>query len=57
MIKTFKDVLNYIHKHKLTVSAHAAYEGARVLTINNTKVTLPISDEELGKIINKKEGK
>lgn len=51
MIKTFKDVLNYVRKHKLNITIAAAYEGARIVHIKDRKVTLPISEEALGKII------
>jgi hypothetical protein len=51
MIKTFKDVLNYVRKHKLNITIAASYEGARIVHIKNRKIILPISEEELGKII------
>lgn len=51
MLKNFKDVLNYIRKNKVNITIAAGYESAKVIHIKNRKVILPISEEELGKII------
>lgn len=51
MIKTFKDVLNYIRKNKVNITIAAGCESAKIVHIKNRKVTLPITEEALASII------
>lgn len=51
MIKTFKDVLNYIRKNKINITIAAGCESAKIVHIKGRKVTLPISEEALASII------
>lgn len=51
MVKTFKDVLNYVRQNKINITIAAGYESAKIVHIKNRKITLPITEEALASII------